>query len=165
MVLFFRATCQCNQGYTAVGQYCHEINPCKLISHSCHVDARCVHTGPGLSECRCDDGWVGDGYYCYPSTPCRDHKVCHDNATCVERSPGKVQIYTISENLNKICMSDFKLSVVFHTFSRNFMDFCQFFFLMTEKEIHNCNLASITLKAVAIKKNLSVKVMLFVFRY
>ncbi|XP_064631848.1 stabilin-2-like [Lineus longissimus] len=82
--------CQCDTGYTGDGIKCIELNPCEEANRGgCDEQAKCLHTGPGLSKCLCTEGWVGDGTYCYPSTPCKVHNQCDPNAECIDTAPGK----------------------------------------------------------------------------
>lgn len=79
--------CKCQQGYE--GKYinsdliCSEIDNCQLPDRGgCHLQARCIKTGPGDNICKCEAGWVGDGNFCYRSVQCNSHRDCHVNGRC-----------------------------------------------------------------------------------
>lgn len=72
---------------------CEEIDNCQLPNRGgCHLQAKCVKTGPMENECLCEQGWVGDGTYCYPSVLCDSHRDCHKDARCRQHWT-KTQVY------------------------------------------------------------------------
>ncbi|XP_074644573.1 stabilin-2-like [Tubulanus polymorphus] len=115
LMLKFLPKCVCLPGYDGDGENCVEINPCNEKSRgNCHLQASCIHDGPGESHCKCNTGWVGDGFYCYQGSSCEHPDDCHPNAECWQTSPGN-HLCVCSEHFhgngtycvpNNVCLQD-----------------------------------------------------------
>ena len=82
--------CDCNPGFTAVAQYCRDIDECAADPNLCDTNADCINT-EGAYECTCKNGWTGSGAPgdCNNVDECTDSNLndCHVNATCTD-NPG-----------------------------------------------------------------------------
>uniref|UniRef100_H2ZNA7 Stabilin 2 n=1 Tax=Ciona savignyi TaxID=51511 RepID=H2ZNA7_CIOSA len=88
----FSPTCICSAGYTGHASNCTPINVCKQQRFvGCHIDAACMHRGPGRYECKCKEGYQGDGTYCTEINPCMQANFtrCDSNANCFHTGPNQ----------------------------------------------------------------------------
>ena len=72
----------CKQGFDGGGVQCTDINECRVVIRTCHVNATCENT-VGSFKCTCKDGFKGSGTECTDIDECKlgTHN-CHTKATC-----------------------------------------------------------------------------------
>ncbi|PIK39829.1 putative fibrillin-1 [Apostichopus japonicus] len=83
-------TCVCENGYSAVGKTCMDVDECSLQVTdpnitNCHPDAICSNTD-GSYNCNCKDGFTGDGTVCEDIDECVQKGITmwtYDTSKCI----------------------------------------------------------------------------------